>query len=271
MARVYLTEKPAWNAALGRNEITVDEVTYPVLVDLTHPKCPAAAWLFNEGAGNVAHDIVAGNNGILQSTVSWDAYGTISDGSVGTGVIRYGTDACNVGDTSFTVRVRVKFDALDGRRQTIGKIMPGDPFRGWLLECNSGTTRIVLRPGSVTKSAYGTSVAVGQWLNVTAVVDRVAQTAVVYNDDTPGDPLVFTDTGTLSNAEPLRMFGGMYDDIFLMDGALGHASIHPTALTALQVASLNANPYQMLYYEVDDTPAVNIPAISRYYQRMRSH
>jgi hypothetical protein len=262
MSRVYLlgATKPLWDSETSTWYILVDGQPKQVFVDTEHALCPAAAWPFSEGAGTVAHDIV----GSAHSTINGASH--ITDG-----LSFDGTDYVVAGDViptpnSLTITARIK---TSGNYATYNKLVCkrlGYPtsITKYDLMLVSGNGRVGFYTGTLYTTT--TTPTTGQWSRITATFSGGAL-KLYLNDNLIGNwsgvSLGGQDDGWLSFGAYAGSSGSSVQWKEFYYGDMSDVQIYSKALSAAEVASLNTAPWQFTYYEAEDAPTVNIPAIIR--------
>lgn len=217
-------------------------------------------WLFNEGSGNKVFDYSGnGNHGTItnvaaqSATSGWnagpDGAALLFDGSNDTALI---PESLTLSPECITVFERVKFNAFTNTFNSLWtKQKTSSPYGSAHLVKNTGKIALYIRDTAVTDYHYdgtGThTLSTGQWYNLSFTYDK--QKAIGYvncevdgiiNAAGKGLSVVSTTTDfNGSTAYASRCFNGLLSEVL----------IYNRALSAAEIAYLNAFPYCMFDFQ----------------------
>lgn len=221
------------------------------------------AWLLNEGGGNIIYDAVKSTKGIFGSTKepNWldTSYGRILDFN--------GTDDCIEMARNddgflgpFSIMMMIRIDSIPSVQILFGK---GPNTDTNLLEfrLSSATPPLLqLNRGNGTNySIYDSntnSVPLNQYLIVgfTTITGACDADPIFYIDANPaGNRCWRTNAGNCDYSNSPIRIGTRIDGSLPFDGKIVYLYVWNRAITAGEVISLKANPYQMFIYPVWDT------------------
>lgn len=245
-------------------------------VDWGHPLATnlVGCWLLNEGAGSLAYDVVAKNNGVLVGP-------TWRPSNSGGPSLNFTSNYVNIGnvkalsferDQAFSIATR--FRTLSASLQQIfSKEDNGAPFRGWQLYTQGFVYFACITSGGggnqassqTTKTNYND----GNWHTAVSTYDGSSKAAgiLIYTDGAlqqvthPQDAL----NGTMVTTSPAQISGRQGANIPLV-GGVDYCLAWNRVLTETEAAWLNEEPFafvrlpRSIQYFVPPAPAATFNA-----------
>jgi alpha-tubulin suppressor-like RCC1 family protein len=217
---------------------------------------PAGQWQFSEGSGTTTADSSGnGHTGTLGSGVTWaapevGAYSIALNGTAAGAVTV--TGAVVNTSASYTASAWVYLNAIGGGNQTFvsinGLASPaGTTISGFYLQYQGGTNQFAYSvrasdsTGAALKQALGpANVTAGTWYHIVGVDNVSAGTIALYVNGSLQASTAFTTAWQATGNTMIGqgMFSGAATDF--VAGEIDDVALYSSALTAAQVAALNA-------------------------------
>lgn len=202
-----------------------------------------ALWLFYEGSGDVAHELVAGRDATASDAGTWV---TNADGPL---LVLDGTDDLTVpSDTIFDPSgdFTLLFDGVinntaGGSHAILSHDDGGGGNNKWIWWLDSGATSFHINtPSSGSTLLHGNSWSPTAGSRVQLALTRSGSTFTFYRNGNPDG------TGTSGQALPAATADftiGQAEGSFFLTGQLGVIRLYSRALSGTEIGQLNNNPY----------------------------
>lgn len=211
-----------------------------------------AAWLFDEGSGQVAHDSSEnGNDAEFQGAPEW------VDGKFGKALRFDGgadyvaapdSDSLDVSGDQLSMVVWLNGEAWPAANHVIRKVADVAQAHLYVLRIQPETVRVIMNTnGADSTIDGGTMLPTGEWMHIAAVYDG-SEVRIYVNGELDGSAPVAGDI-TQSDAElrigrgdPAGYFQGTIDEVAILEAALTEEDIRDIMEAGLGKLALSVKP-----------------------------